>query len=211
MRHFRARAEGLVRSRAGFCYPARAAELSSTNIRSSGLDPIGSACRSSPRLSYRSTSQTAVGKAALPALVLALVWCGGFELTPIVHLFAHTAGAAHCHGAACHEHESDGEASELAAASHGAGSLEHRDVAAVGTPPAIVAWPMLVVGLAGAPPSTHPGSGADLAPTDTRARGPPAGHQPHLRFSALDTVSAVSVAGRERVQFRTLSHGRELA
>lgn len=74
----------------------------------------------------------------IPALIFALVWMLGYEVTPLVHLAlhdrlgAHTHGvAAHCHGAFCHA-DDEGPAATKSSSdplSHAQGSLEHRGVA----------------------------------------------------------------------------------
>jgi hypothetical protein len=74
----------------------------------------------------------------IPALVFAVIWMLGFEVVPVAHqvmhaqIGAHTHGAAHCHSGFCHSEDgADRAGASQRSTSHGAGSLEHRGIAAL--------------------------------------------------------------------------------
>ena len=117
------------------------------------------------------------GERAANALLLAVVWLFGMEIAPAVHLAGHHRIGAHTHGTEAHAHagaelqrdDEDGKAPD----DHGAGSLEHRAIAAL-TPAAVVP-PIDLAPIAELIELDAPGSivGA-LGIAAPHARGPPA-------------------------------------
>jgi len=117
----------------------------------------------------------------LPALFFALVWLLGYEIVPLAHqalharIGAHSHGAAsvHCHGASCHSEDEAKQRPTQDTSSHGAGSLEHRAVAAL-TPDLTIYVPELM--LAGElPPDVVLASRLEtFERCSPPARGPPA-------------------------------------
>ena len=85
----------------------------------------------------------------IPALLFAFVWLLGYEVIPFAHQamhahigahshsFEHSLGhgvGEHCHGGICHSDAPDEQtanAGKHSSPSHGAGSLEHRGLAAL--------------------------------------------------------------------------------
>lgn len=122
------------------------------------------------------------------ALILVALWGVGFELAPGLHVGLHGRWGDHHHetvrfddhghdhhlAAAGHHHHHDTEpAPEREQPDHGAGSVAHRGLAALGAPP-----PILIPGPALAGPSDVPGIAAERPPATSRVtarqRGPPA-------------------------------------
>jgi hypothetical protein len=117
----------------------------------------------------------------LPALIFAVVWLLGYEVIPCAHLAMHAQLGAHvhgvththCHGASCHGGAVAGKPDRPTdSRSHGAGSLEHRGVAALVQDLAIHVPPMVVVGEIGLPRALVDRT-VVLATTSPPARGPP--------------------------------------
>lgn len=71
----------------------------------------------------------------LPALIACLVWAGGFEVAPALHLIdhAHQHASVHCHGDVCHDGGDDAPPDPK----HGENTLAHRGIAAHVAPPAL--------------------------------------------------------------------------
>jgi hypothetical protein len=117
----------------------------------------------------------------LPALFFAVVWLLGYEVVPCAHLAMHArlgahehgAGAMHCHDGGCHADPRAGAPAHRAPRSHGAGSLEHRGVAALVPDLAIHLPEAAVVGELALP---TPLADRDVvfALASPPARGPPA-------------------------------------
>jgi hypothetical protein len=116
----------------------------------------------------------------LPALIFALIWLLGYEVVPFAHLAmhaqigAHVHGAStHCHGDVCHGESVDGKPDDASdPVSHGAGSLEHRGVAALASDLRVFVPELMLVGeLPLVPP--HVARIETFEPTTPPARGPP--------------------------------------
>lgn len=119
---------------------------------------------------------------ALPALIFALVWLLGYEVVPCAHLAMHARLGAHVHGASalhCHDGVCHGDALAQKPArradprSHGAGSLEHRGVAALVPDLAIHLPAMVAVGEVVAPVALVDRT-VVFASASPPVRGPPA-------------------------------------
>ncbi len=109
----------------------------------------------------------------IPALLACLIWAGGFELVPAIHLIQHAELAPHhhgehSHGGEPHTHEHEHEAPD----EHGDGSLAHRGLAALSPPPALPPIERPFLGIARfdrAAPEQAPWR----EPSRPRARAPP--------------------------------------
>lgn len=114
------------------------------------------------------THQRGTGK-ELPALLACLVWAGGFELAPALHLIAHAELAPHVHEHDGERHVHDGDEPPT---EHGESSLAHRGLAAHTPPPALPPFdpPQLgAVRFERTPPRQAPSRTLE----GPRARGPP--------------------------------------
>lgn len=116
------------------------------------------------------------GDRAANAILLAVVWLFGMEIAPAVHLAQHDRLGEHSHGAEVHAHsgaELQQDEGGTPPRDHGAGTLQHRAIAAL-TPAAAVP-PIALAPIAELieldAPRSIPGSLGIAAP---QARGPPA-------------------------------------
>jgi hypothetical protein len=119
-----------------------------------------------------------------------VLWLGGFELLPVVHLAFHGAFGVHHHGVShdhpdAQDHSHDhGNADHAAAAEHpnerdeaplehGKGSLAHRDLAAEVPLPAIPVVPEALLGRAATLERIPESLPLEPRPDTKRARAPP--------------------------------------